>query len=135
MSAPSAESTRYRGETTIAEHIVAKVSGLAARKVPGVHSMGSGSVNPFGKIKHVVGSPDLSEGIHAEVGSSEVAVDVVLIAHFGVRLQQLCDSVREAVYTSVQELVGLRVIEVNVEVAEVRLSSPREAPRTRARVE
>ncbi|WP_394940825.1 Asp23/Gls24 family envelope stress response protein [Psychromicrobium sp. YIM B11713] len=109
------------GRTVIADAAVAKVAGIAARGVAGVHSLGSGSARAIGAIRDVVGATDLSQGIRVEVGATQVAVDVSLVAEYGLPLQEVCHQVRLAVYRAVQDLVGLTVIEVNVEVNDVHL--------------
>lgn len=115
------ESGSASGHTVIAEAVVAKVAGIAAREVAGVYSLGSGSARAIGAIRDVVGATDLSQGIRAEVGATQVAVDVSLVAEYGIPLQTLANQVRASVYRAVQELVGLTVIEVNVEVNDVHL--------------
>ncbi|NYE96140.1 putative alkaline shock family protein YloU [Psychromicrobium silvestre] len=116
---PGAE--QASGRTVIAETAVAKVAGIAAREVPGVYSLGSGSARALGAIREVVGATDLSQGIRVEVGQTQVAVDVSLVAEYGRPLLEVANQVRAAVYRAVQEQVGLKVIEVNVEVNDVHL--------------
>ncbi|WP_045077576.1 Asp23/Gls24 family envelope stress response protein [Psychromicrobium lacuslunae] len=118
----ASELSQAGGRTVISDAAVTKVAGIAARGVSGVYSLGSGSARAIGAIRDVVGATDLSQGIRAEVGTSEVAVDVSLVAEYGVPLQALANQVREAVYHAVQELVGLKVIEVNVEVNDVHVA-------------
>lgn len=109
------------GRTVIADPAVAKVAGIAARAVPGGYSLGSGSTRAIGAIREVVGAADLSQGVRVEVGQTQVAVDVDLVAEYGKPLQEVANQVRVAVYRAVQELVGLRVIEVNVEINDVHI--------------
>lgn len=122
------------GRTVIAETAVAKVVGIAARNVPGVHALGSGASRSIGAIREVVGATDLTQGVRVEVGESQVAVDLVLMAEYGYPLQTLANSVRAAVYTAVEELVGRDVIEVNIEITDVFIPSAdaeKPAPRSR----
>lgn len=124
------------GRTTISETAVAKVAAIAARKVPGVYALGSGS-RALGALRDVVGASDLAQGVHVEVGEIQVAVDVNLVAEYGHPLTAVADRVRAAVFASVGELVGLQVIEVNVEINDVHvpgLNDPKstEKPRTAA---
>lgn len=107
------------GKTTIADPAVAKVAAIAARKVPGVYSLGTGAGRALGAIRDAVGGSDLSQGVQVEVGETQVAVDVVLVAEYGYPLTGVADQVRAAVYHGVQDLVGLQVIEVNVEITDV----------------
>lgn len=108
-----------QGRTVIAETAVAKVVGMAARGVEGVHSLGSGASRSLGAIREVVGATDLTQGVRVEVGESQVAVDIILMAEYGYPLQKLANSVRSAVYTAVEDLVGRNVIEVNIEITDV----------------
>lgn len=112
------------GRTVISEAAVAKVAGIAARSVPGVHSLGSGPSRALGAIRDAVGNSDHAAGIHAEVGETQVAVDIDLVASYGTPLHSLADHVRAAVYRAVEELVGLQVIEVNVEITDVYVPPP-----------
>lgn len=112
------------GRTVISETAVAKVAGIAARAVPGVYSLGSGPSRALGAIRDAVGSTDHAAGVHAEVGETQVAVDINLVASYGTPLHALANQVRAAVYRAVEELVGLQVIEVNVEITDVFVPPP-----------
>ena len=112
------------GRTVISEAAVAKVAGIAARSVPGVYSLGSGPSRALGAIRDAVGGADHAAGVRAEVGETQVAVDIDLVALYGTPLQALGDQVRAAVYSAVEELVGLEVIEVNIEINDVYVPGP-----------
>ncbi|WP_425864977.1 Asp23/Gls24 family envelope stress response protein [Arthrobacter sp. TWP1-1] len=123
-----------QGRTVIAETAVAKVVGVAVRGVAGVHALGSGASRSLGAIREVVGATDLTQGVRVEVGESQVAVDIVFMAEYGYPLQTLANTVRRAVYSAVEELVGRHVIEVNIEITDVFIPTPdaeKPAPRTR----
>ena len=94
------------GRTVIAETAVAKVAGIAARSVPGVYSLGSGPSRALGAIRDAVGNADHAAGVRVEVGETQVAVDIDLVAVYGTPLQALADQVRAVVYAAVGELVG-----------------------------
>lgn len=107
------------GRTTISDIAVAKVAGIAARKVEGVFGLGSSTSRALGALRDAVGSSDLAQGVRVEVGETQVAVDINLVASYGNPLQDVASQVRAAVYTAVQDLVGMDVIEVNVEINDV----------------
>ncbi|PYI40121.1 Asp23/Gls24 family envelope stress response protein [Arthrobacter psychrolactophilus] len=108
-----------QGRTVISDTAVAKVVGVAVRSVAGVHALGSGASRSLGAIREVVGAADLTQGVRVEVGETQVAVDIILLAEYGYPLQNLADTVRRAVYSAVEELVGRHVIEVNIEITDV----------------
>jgi uncharacterized alkaline shock family protein YloU len=53
-----------------------------------------------------------------------VAVDIDLVAVYGTPLHPRADQIRAAVYSAVEEIVGLQVIEVNIEINDVYVPGP-----------
>lgn len=121
------------GRTLIGDPAAVKIAAIAARGVPGVYCLGTGSGRALGAIRDAVGANDLIHGVKVEVGQTQLAVDISLVAEYGYALNALADAVRVAVYEALTELVGLQVIEVNVEILDVHLPPPAE-PRTIERI-
>lgn len=111
------------GKTTINDAVVAKVAGIAAREVTGVYGLGGGAARAMGAILSVVNSTDLTQGIRVEVGETQAAVDISIIAEYPVPLQTVASGVRTAVINAIETLVGMQVTEVNVTVNDVHLPS------------
>ncbi|MCC3275730.1 MULTISPECIES: Asp23/Gls24 family envelope stress response protein [unclassified Arthrobacter] len=109
------------GRTAISEQAVAKVAAIAARAVPGVFALGNPTGRALGAVRDAVGASSATQGVHVEVGEREVAVDIALVAVYGNALTTVANNVRAAVYGSVEQLVGLRVVEVNVDITDVHL--------------
>jgi uncharacterized alkaline shock family protein YloU len=115
------------GKNTIADGVIEKVAGIAARQVPGVHDLGNGAARAVGAIRNVIGQQDRGQGITVEVGETQVAVDVTLIAEYPVDLQQVADDVRRAITDAIDQVVGMEVTEVNVTITDVNLPSDKPA--------
>ena len=109
------------GRTTIQDGVVAKIAGIAAREVSGVYALGGGAARMVGTIRDALSSTDLTQGISVEVGETQVAVDVTIVADYPVALQSVSDKVRAAIYQAMHDLVGMEVAEVNVIVNDVHL--------------
>ncbi|WP_299037830.1 Asp23/Gls24 family envelope stress response protein [uncultured Pseudokineococcus sp.] len=111
------------GRTSIADGVVAKIAGLAAREVNGVHALGGGAARAIGTLRERIpgGRTNHSQGIAVEVGEREAAVDIALIAEYGVSIADLASGVRRNVITSVERMTGLSVTEVNIDVNDVHL--------------
>lgn len=109
------------GRTTIEDAVVAKIAGIAAREVPGVFALGGGAARVVGAIRDALNNADLSQGIRVEVGETQVAVDITIVAEYPVSLQKVADDVRAAVHRAMVELVGMEVAEVNVTVNDVHI--------------
>ncbi len=113
-----------RGRTTIADGVVEKIAGLAARDVLGVHAMGSGISRTFGAVRDRVpggGSKSVTRGVRAEVGELQTALDLEIVVDYGVSITDVARAVRENVIVAVERMTGLEVVEVNIAVIDVKL--------------
>jgi uncharacterized alkaline shock family protein YloU len=110
-----------RGSTTIQDSVVSKVAGIAAQEVDGVR-MGGGASQAVGSIMSAVpgvSSGSQSQGVSVEVGEVEAAVDLSMTVEYGRSIHQIAEAVRNNVIRRVENLVGLRVTEVNIAVTDV----------------
>lgn len=112
-----------RGRTTIADGVVEKIAGLAARDVVGVHAMGSGLARTFGAVRDRVpgGAKSVARGVKAEVGEVQTALDLEIVVDYGVAIADVARAVRENVISAVERMTGLEVVEVNIAVSDVKL--------------
>ena len=123
------------GKTTIEDAVVAKIAGIAAREVDGVYALGGGAARMMGAIRDALNTTDLAQGISVEVGETQVAVDVTIVAEYPVSLQKVADQVRAAIHRAMVELVGMDVAEVNVTVNAVPIPSEDDDEAPEARVQ
>jgi uncharacterized alkaline shock family protein YloU len=106
-----------RGATTIADPVVTKVAGIAAREVPGVHDLGGGAARAVGAVTQRVGIGDpRTQGVSVEVGEKEAAVDLTVTIDYGESIPQVSQGIRDNVIKRIEGITGLRVTEVNVAV-------------------
>ena len=118
-SATTHASEAVLGKTVINDAVVAKVAGIAAREVPGVHALGGGAARALGALREAMNATDLGQGISVEVGEKQVAADVTIVAEYPVALQKVASDVRAAIVQAIERIVGLEVTEVNVTVNDV----------------
>lgn len=116
------------GRTTIAEGVVSKVAGIAARAVPGVYALGGGGARAMGALRGAFNVADLSQGVRVEVGETQAAVDLTLVVEYPTPIQEVADNVRASVAGAITTLVGLEVVEVNVAVNDVHLPGEEQEP-------
>ena len=133
ITAPQQHGT-VGGKTVIEDSVVAKLTGIAIREVPGVHALGGGAARVAGAIRDMVGNTDLAQGVSVEVGERQVAADISLVAEYQVALQDLSDRVRVAAAKAITELVGLDVAEINVTINDVHVPSEDDNDKEEARV-
>lgn len=111
------------GQTSISDSVVSKIAGMAAREVTGVHDLGGGTARVVGAVRERIagGRVNVQQGISVEVGEQEAAVDVGVVAEYGVAIHELAEAIRRNVIISVERMTGLKVTEVNVTVHDVHL--------------
>ncbi|MEU1628971.1 Asp23/Gls24 family envelope stress response protein [Streptomyces sp. NPDC020096] len=113
-----------RGRTTIADGVVEKIAGLAAREVIGVHALGTGLARTLGAVRERVpgGARSASScGVKAEVGEVQTAIDLDIVVDYGVCITEVARAVRENVIAAVERMTSLEVVEVNIAVGDVKL--------------
>ena len=119
-----------QGKTSIADSVVEKIAGVAAREVSGVHEMGRGAARAFGTIKErlpVGGSgPNMTQGVSVEVGERQAAIDIDLVVEYGVSIPDVSQAVRDNVIQRIERMTGLEVTEVNISVDDVYLGDDSE---------
>ncbi|QFZ72711.1 Asp23/Gls24 family envelope stress response protein [Streptomyces fagopyri] len=117
------EPAATRGRTSIADVVVVKIAGRAAREIPGVYDMGGGLSRTIGAVRDRVpgGRPNVGRGVKVEVGERQTAIDLDLVVEYGVPITDVARDVRENVISAVERVTGLEVVEVNVTVNDVHL--------------
>ncbi|GLY53570.1 Asp23/Gls24 family envelope stress response protein [Lentzea sp. NBRC 102530] len=117
-----------KGSTTIADVVVQKVAGLAAREIRGVHALGGGATRALSALRDRIPGATASagQGVSVEVGEKQAAVDLELVVEYGVPIADLAKSVRGNVITAIEQITGLEVVEVNINVNDVHIPSDNE---------
>jgi uncharacterized alkaline shock family protein YloU len=130
------EPAATRGTTTIADGVVEKIAGMAAREVPGVHDLGAGFARTIGAVRDRVpgGRTGLGRGVKVEVGQRQTAVDLDIVVEYGVPIQEVAAEIRENVVSALERMTGLEVVEVNIAVDDVHLPGEPEEADGEARV-
>ncbi|MEU3026526.1 Asp23/Gls24 family envelope stress response protein [Streptomyces incarnatus] len=126
-----------RGRTTIADGVVEKIAGMAARDVIGVYVMGSGFARTLGAVRDRVpgGSKSVTRGVKAEVGEVQAALDLEIVVDYGVSIRDVAGAVRENVVAAVERMTGLEVVEVNIAVSDVKLPDEEEEEEPEPRIQ
>ncbi len=111
------------GSIKIADEVVRIIAGQAASEVPGVAGMSGGIA---GGLAERLGRKNLSKGIKVEVGEKETAVDIFMIVEYGKRIPEVAYQIQQKVKSAVEEMTGLSVKEVTINVQGVSLDDTEE---------
>jgi uncharacterized alkaline shock family protein YloU len=101
-----------KGTTTIANGVVTKIAGIAAREVAGVHKLGGGVARALGAVTQRLPGGESP----VETGETEAAVDVTVVVEYGESIPNVAQQIRENIVQRIEGLTGLKVTQVNVEV-------------------
>ncbi len=97
----------------ISEEVIAIIAGIAAGEVEGVAGMSLGFVDG---VSEMFGKKKYSKGVKVEIDQDSVVIDIYVIVAYGVRIPDVAWSIQNSVKTSVENMTGLTVKAVNINV-------------------
>lgn len=107
------------GQVQIADEVVAIIAGLAATEVEGVASMAGNITN---ELVSKLGKKSLPKGIRVKVEDGIVNVNVALNIAYGYSVPKTCKKVQEKVKAAIENMTGLEVEKVDIQIANVSIS-------------
>ena len=110
-----------KGELTYEDKVIQKIIGLSLENVSGLLGIDGGF---FSNLKEkIVNSDDVTSGVNVEVGKTQVAV----IAEYQKNVPALYSEIREIVSSEVAKMTDLEVVEINVNVVDIKTKEQHEA--------
>lgn len=98
----------------ISNDVIAVIAGVAVSEVSGVYGMAGGFA---GEISEVLsGKKNLAKGIKVEGNETSVQIDVNIIVEYGTRIPDVAFEIQKRVKKAVENMTGLKVLEVGVHV-------------------
>ncbi|GAA1680566.1 Asp23/Gls24 family envelope stress response protein [Fodinicola feengrottensis] len=130
--------TGPEGRTIIADGVVQKIAGIATREISGVYALGGSVGRALGALRERIpvgaGGPNITQGVSVEVGERQAAVDLNIVAEYGVSIADLAAAIRRNVIDSVERMTGLEVTEVNIAVNDIHIPGDEPEAEESARV-
>ncbi len=116
------------GEIKVSDGVIGTIAATAAVKINGVVGMSAGIVD--GVVKLLTGT-QLTKGIKVEMGEEEVAIDISVIVEYGAKISDVALDVQKEVKFAVEQMTGLKVVEVNVFIEGVEITKQKEEKKVR----
>lgn len=107
---------RKESRLSFENRVLEKITNYSIRDVEGVLELKGGLTS---SIKGFFGSEDETKGVSAEVGEKEVALDIDLVAEYGADLRQTYEEIIRKSKSAIQEMTGLELVELNLNVVDV----------------
>ena len=98
----------------ISTDVIAVIAGVAVSEVQGVSGMSGGFAGGISEV--LSGKKNLAKGIKVEKENGKAKIDVNIIVEYGSRIPDVAFEIQNRVKTSVENMTGLKVEEVNVHV-------------------
>jgi uncharacterized alkaline shock family protein YloU len=109
-----------KGTTTIAEVVVTKVAGIAAREVGGVHRLGGAVARALGAVTQRLQVGDNStQGVSVEVVDTDARVSMSVIIDYGESIPDVAQAIRDNVVRRIEATTGLHVAAVDIAVTDL----------------
>jgi len=114
-----------RGELTYEDKVIQKIIGLSLEKVPGLLHVDGGFFSNL--TEKLVNTNDVTHGVKVEVGKEQVAVDLNVIVEYRKNVPTLYNQIKEVIVSEVAKMTDLEVVEVNVNVVDIKTKEQYEA--------
>ena len=98
----------------ISEDVIGIIAGLAASEVEGIAGMPLGFVDGINQI--LGGNKKYSKGVKIDLDGKKVTIDLFVNVTYGVRIPDIAWAAQNAVKTAVENMTGLDVTAVNINV-------------------
>lgn len=116
----SLEVSTHLGQIQVSNEVIAMVAGIAAMDCYGLVGMASRSQLKDG-ITELLGRENLSKGIEVRTENGDVVIDMYIIVGYGTKISEVAHNVQSKVKYTLDQMIGLKVSQVNIFVQGVRL--------------
>lgn len=106
------------GKVNISDEVVAIIAGVATTECYGLVGMASRKIQDG--IAELLGRDSLSKGVVVKLEDNAVEIDLYIIVEYGVNILEVARNVMDTVRYTVENMLGLKVKNVNVNVQGIR---------------
>ena len=114
-----------RGELTFDNDVIKKIIGQALENVSGLLAVDGGFFSNL--TDKLINTDNVTSGVNIEVGKEQVAVDLNIIVEYKKSVPEIFEEIKRVITTDIKKMTGLEVIEVNVNVIDIKTKEQHEA--------
>ena len=104
------------GTLRINNDVIASIAKNAALQVDGVVGV---RTNTWTTISDFLRKGYHHKGVTLDISENDVKIDISIIVKFGVMIPEAANLAQENIRTSIEEMTGLTVSEVNINIADI----------------
>jgi len=120
----------HEDKLRIADEVIETIVGIEASKVQHVSALSGGFTDG---LVGILGKKNLGKGVRVESQGNEVKILLSIVVEYGCKIHMVAKDVQNTIRTAVENMTGLKVSEVNVNV--VGINVPRETKEKENKVE
>ena len=122
---PTKKVDAVKGELTYEDKVIQKIIGLSLEKVDGLLAVDGGFFSNL--TDKIINTDHVGNGVNVEVGKEQVAVDLNVVVEYQKNVPELYKHIKEVVVSQVSKITDLEVVEVNVNVVDIKTKEQHEA--------
>lgn len=114
-----------KGELTYEDKVIQKIIGLSLEKVDGLLAVDGGFFSNL--TDKIINTDHVGNGVNVEVGKEQVAVDLNVVVEYQKNVPEIYKHIKDVVVSQVSKMTDLEVVEVNVNVVDIKTKKQHEA--------
>ncbi len=115
---PAREAGKYDvsgvGTVKISEEVVGVIAGIAATEIEGVSGLNPTTTRGITQV--FTGKRNVTKGVKVTIDEKKSTIDMIMSVEYGYNIPEVVQAVQENVMTTVENITGLKVSEVNIMV-------------------
>ena len=114
-----------KGELTYENKVIQKIIGFSLENISGLLAVDGGFFSNL--TDKLINTDNVTSGVNIEVGKEQVAVDLNIIVEYKKSVPEIFEEIKRVITTDIKKMTGLEVIEVNVNVIDIKTKEQHEA--------
>lgn len=121
------QNVKHENSLTFENRVLEKIANYSVKNIEGILELKG---NITSSVKSLFSREDTTQGVSAEVGKKEVALDIEIVAEYGKDIPNAFKQAIEQITKNVALMTGLDVVEVNMNVSDIQTRADYEKSRT-----
>lgn len=122
------KNSEVQGKLVYEDKVIQKIVGLALESVDGLLAVDGGFFSNL--TDKLINTDNVTSGVAVEVGQKQVAVDLKIVAEYRKNIPKIYEEIKKIISDEVAKMTDLDVVEVNVDVIDVKTREQQKADET-----
>lgn len=120
-STVSSEESRIKGKIEVSPQAISTIAGKAVTECYGVVGIASRRMHKGKAV--LLNQEQYGQGIEVKFAGEQIIIDLYVVLEYGLRISEIAHNIMSSVKFSVEKMLGVPVVQVNVNVQGLRYNS------------